>query len=122
MNEVFPTCNDAAESILHTLVLCPFAECCRSATALPNFIRFQTFHDWLHMLFEHNDKNSVLTSVMLYWMLWKNRNDLVWNQRCLAVSEVLNSAVSTLNQWQYVQDTNFDHSLGLLTPEDGRVS
>lgn len=46
VNNVCPVCNSAAESILHTLVLCPFAESCWQSVALP-FISgdFQTFGD-----------------------------------------------------------------------------
>lgn len=38
------------------------------------------------------------------------------------VSEVVSSALSVLNQWQYVQYKSFDHTPGFLTPKDGRVS
>lgn len=58
---------------------------------------------------------------MVCWMLWKYRNDLVWNQTCLAVPEVLNMALSVLNQWYFVHDKTFDHTLWLLNPEDGQV-
>ncbi|KAL1833637.1 hypothetical protein ACET3Z_003288 [Daucus carota] len=65
---------------------------------------------------------SAISSVMLCWMLWKNRNDLVWSQKCLSAMEVIQSALSVLNQWQFVQDKTFDNSLGYILPEDGRVT
>lgn len=55
-------------------------------------------------------------------MLWKNRNNLVWSQKCLTTTEMVQSALSVLNQWQFVQDKTFDNSLGHMLPEDGRAS
>lgn len=105
VNMVWPVCNEDAESILHTLVLCPFAKKCWHSAALPMMSGdFQTYGDWLQTVFNHGSKDIILSSVMICWMLWKNRNDLVWNQKCLDASEVVFSALSNLNQWQFVQD------------------
>lgn len=52
VNIVCPTFNEAPESILHALVLCPFAEHCWNATALPAITgEFSSFGDWLHLVF-----------------------------------------------------------------------
>lgn len=56
---------------------------------------------------------------MVCWMLGKNMNDLVWNQRSLEPFEVTESAISVLNQWRSVQDKTFDRFLGYMTYEDG---
>lgn len=56
---------------------------------------------------------------MVCWMIWKNINDLVWNQHSMAPSEVVNSALSSLNQWKLVQDRTFDRFMGFMTQEDG---
>ena len=52
-------------------------------------------------------------------MIWKNRNELIWNQRSLNISEVVESAYSVLNQWRSVQDHTFDRFLGYMSHEDG---
>uniref|UniRef100_A0A803PQ37 Glycosyltransferase n=1 Tax=Cannabis sativa TaxID=3483 RepID=A0A803PQ37_CANSA len=57
--------------------------------------------------------------VMLCWALWKSRNDPVWNQKHVEVTDVVVLALRVLNQWLYAQDKTFDPSLGLLFPEDG---
>lgn len=72
------------------------------------------------MVFDQRTNDAVQLTVMTCWMLWKNRNDLVWNQKSMDVSEVLVSAISVLNQWQYVQDKSFDNTLSFLTQGEGR--
>lgn len=56
---------------------------------------------------------------MLCWMIWKYRNDLVWNRTCLEVTEAMFSARVALNQWKAVQDKSFDRSWCLLNAYDG---
>lgn len=51
-------------------------------------------------------------------MLWKSINDLIWNQRSLEASEVVESAYSILNQWQNVQDRTFDSFMRYMSPDD----
>ncbi|KAL8118945.1 hypothetical protein AgCh_016437 [Apium graveolens] len=93
------------------------------AAALPVITgEYQSFGDWLQLVFEQCDNSSVIVSVMLCWMLWKNRNDLVWTQKCLTAMEVMQSALSVLNQWQFVQDKSFDNSLDFILPEEGQAT
>ena len=99
VNSTCPVCNEDAESILHSLVICPFTENCRSIAALPAITgAYQSFENWLQLVFDQGNKTSTTVSVMLCWMVWKNRNDLVWSQKCLTASEVVQSALSVLNQ------------------------
>uniref|UniRef100_A0A803NFH5 RNase H type-1 domain-containing protein n=1 Tax=Cannabis sativa TaxID=3483 RepID=A0A803NFH5_CANSA len=56
---------------------------------------------------------------MLRWSLWKSQNSLVWNQKSVEVANVLVLTRTTLNQWNYAQDRQFDLSFGLMNPEDG---
>ncbi|XP_074324121.1 uncharacterized protein LOC141661039 [Apium graveolens] len=56
---------------------------------------------------------------MLCWSLWKGRNALVWNNKGMVVSEIVESAVSILSQWHSAQDKFFDPSLGFMTHIDG---
>lgn len=52
-------------------------------------------------------------------MLWKNRNELIWQQRSREPTDLVQSAFSVLNQWKSVQDRTFDRFLGHMTNEDG---
>nr|XP_017256465.1 PREDICTED: uncharacterized protein LOC108226023 [Daucus carota subsp. sativus] len=48
--------------------------------------------------------------VMLCWAIWKCRNNLVWNQRGLEITEVVESAKVVRSQWKKAQDNLFNHS------------
>lgn len=64
---------------------------------------------------------------MVCWSLWKNRNNIVWNQKSLEATKAVNSAILVLNQWQSVlkqwqsaQDRSFDNLFGFITPLNGK--
>lgn len=119
-NVVCPICQVENESIEHILVNCSFADHCHQLSS-PSLIQEGTnsFAEWLSCVFENHDKNAVHVSVVVCWLLWKNRNDAIWKQRSVDSSELVNSAFSILNQWRSVQDKNFDHFLAFVNPEDG---
>ncbi|XP_074378344.1 uncharacterized protein LOC141719879 [Apium graveolens] len=115
-----PTCNAHNETIMHYLVLCSFVASMWSCLNLPLLTgEFSLFPEWLHRVFEQQSTKNVYITVMVCWMLWKNRNDLVWNQHSLDSAGVIESIMSVLNQWRSVQDKTFDHFMGYMTQEDG---
>ena len=76
--------------------------------------------EWFSELIqEHNTEEMKIIS-MVCWSLWKNRNNIVWNQKSLEATEVVNSAILVLNQWQSAQDRSFDNLFGFITPSDGK--
>ncbi|KAK1398571.1 hypothetical protein POM88_008434 [Heracleum sosnowskyi] len=83
---------------------------------------YQSFGEWLQNVFDHSTTEEIKSTVMLCWMIWKNRNDLVWSQKSSSAQELVYSAFSILNQWQAVQDSVVVVSLGFLFPEDGQTS
>ncbi|XP_074349748.1 uncharacterized protein LOC141689374 [Apium graveolens] len=120
VNILCPICHDTSETILHCLVLCPFAEICWTRVHVqPIHGVFHSFCEWLLLLFEQLDKKEVHISVMVCWMLWKHRNELVWNQRSLEISKILESACSILNQWNSVQDKTYDRFMAYMNHNDG---
>ncbi|XP_074356412.1 uncharacterized protein LOC141696125 [Apium graveolens] len=60
-------------------------------------------------------------AIMLCWGIWKNRNEIVWQQRGSEFSEVCKSAKLFLNQWKNAQDKSFNHFIGFMNQEDGNV-
>ncbi|KAL8108560.1 hypothetical protein AgCh_024870 [Apium graveolens] len=115
-----PVCNDHNENTFHSLVSCSFATSVWSRLNLSLIVgEFNCFPDWLQLVFDQQRLEDVHLIVMVCWMMWKNRNDLVWNQHCLDSAEVLESATSVLNQWRSVQDKTFDRFMGYMTQEDG---
>lgn len=116
-------CNLEPEFILHTLVLCSFADSCHHfSTTFSIQSSFNSFAEWLQLLFDSKNQYEIHNQVAICWLLWKNRNDAVWKQRSSDVSEVVNSALSSLNQWKSVQDKNYDSFLGFMTSKMVRNS
>ncbi|XP_074327095.1 uncharacterized protein LOC141665037 [Apium graveolens] len=121
VNSQCPICNLSDESIIHALVTCTFANDCHQFSVVRQVTGvFHNFSEWLQLIFEQTNKNDMCIQITICWFLWKNRNDIVWKQRGIGVSEVVHTALSFLNQWKAVQDKNFDSFLSFLTPEDGQ--
>lgn len=106
--------------MLHTLVLCPHAASSwEKHNTSYNGEEFNSFPEWLQLAFQQQSTEKVSLTATISWMLWKNRNDLIWNQRSMEPSEVVISANSVLNQWKSVQDRTFDRFLGYISQDDG---
>ena len=120
VNELCPVCNNFPESALHIIVLCPHAVASwEKIDSLKAQSSCASFVEWLGKVFMQHRNEDLAVMVMVCWMLWKNRNEVVWNQHSLEPKEVVESALSVLNQWKCVQDRTFDHFLGYMSYEDG---
>ena len=108
------------KTALHTLVTCSYVVTCwaRIHNQLVSG-DFNSFSHWLQLVFQQQDTKQIHVTVMVCWMIWKHRNELVWNQRSLEITEVVESAYSILNQWKSVQDRTFDQFMGYMTQNDG---
>ncbi|KAL8121459.1 hypothetical protein AgCh_018258 [Apium graveolens] len=116
----FPTCNAFPETTVHSLLTCSFALQCRNLTDFSTTSNTTgSFQEWLQAVFNQKRKSDAEIIVMISWMLWKNRNDVVWKQKCMDVSSIVTTALSVLNQWKFVQDRSFNISLGYMTQDDG---
>ncbi|XP_074342844.1 uncharacterized protein LOC141680548 [Apium graveolens] len=69
---------------------------------------YNSFQEWAFSTFNGWDVSKRERGAMLCWTIWKCRNDLIWNQRCLEAQEAANSARVALNQWKEAQDRSFD--------------
>ena len=66
------------------------------------------FNAKLQLVFWQQDKERIHIAVMVCWMIWKHRNELVWNQHRSEITEAVESTYSILSQWDDVQDRTFD--------------
>lgn len=121
VNALCSTCNLLDESVLHALVSCSFADACYQLT---EFISpqgtFSSFSEWLQQLFSQKVKSEIEALVMVCWLIWKNRNDIVWKQHSSEPQELVRLALSILNQWRSVQDRSYDSFLSFMSSEDGQ--
>ncbi|KAL8149999.1 hypothetical protein AgCh_006858 [Apium graveolens] len=120
VNTCCPVCQHDAETIIHILVHCSFADTCWRVAGLVRITNeFHTFREWLQWVLKTYRREEIHRAIMICWMLWKSRNDLVWNQHSMEVFEVVESATTVLNQWRSVQDKSFDNFLGYMSQDDG---
>lgn len=70
---------------------------------------FHNFSGWLQLAFHQCRQQEFRGIIMLCWIWWKSHNEIVWNQRSLEATEVVESAKSVLNQWRNVHDKSFDY-------------
>lgn len=120
LNILCPSCNEYPETTLHALVSCPFAVRVWSRFQLrTDTDDVSSYQEWLQSIFIKHENDKIADISMVCWMIWKHRNELVWNQHGLEVSEVVNSAISSLNQWRSVQDKTFSRFMAFMNHDDG---
>lgn len=116
----YVTENREAESTSHILLECSFARSCWERMGIyGDQTNYDTFFGWAVDVFNGWSADNRQNGVMLCWMIWKCRNNVIWNQKYIKVQEVANSARVVLSHWKEAQDKFFDRSLGLLNPNDG---
>lgn len=100
-----PVCNSEPETVIHSLITCPYAKCCWEATGcIYDMATSTNFRQWLSSITEHCSYEVMATTNMLAWSIWNNRNDIVRNQKGLEDAKVVKSATLCLNQWRSAQD------------------
>lgn len=112
--------NAHPDTALHILVMCPHVA--SSWERIHNLHvpgEFNLFFEWFHLVFQQQRNKEILIIVMVCWMLCKSRSELIWNQRSLESSQVVESAYSILSQWRSVQDRTFDRFRRYMSHEDG---
>ncbi|XP_074351790.1 uncharacterized protein LOC141690935 [Apium graveolens] len=53
------------------------------------------------------------------WSIWKNRNEVIWQQKGRESKDIVTSTIHVLNDWESAQDRSFDKSIGFITQADG---
>ncbi|KAL8104689.1 hypothetical protein AgCh_028771 [Apium graveolens] len=115
-----PVCNIADETVFHTLVLCPVAQLCWQKMGYDNRSS-SCLEDWIVEILQNSrcqERNKVF---MVAWAIWKNRNDIVWNQKSQEYEDIVSSALRVLSNWESAQDKSVDITVGFLTQTDGEV-
>lgn len=120
VNALCVLCNREVETVNHVLLDCTFAKSCWGMIGNGNDNTTQvSFASWALNVYNTWSSENRQIGAMLCWTIWKCRNDLVWNQKCMEVTEAVHSAKVVLSQWKEAQDKLLDRSLGFLNPDDG---
>lgn len=98
--EACPICHNEAEDDFHALVSCPYARAVWSITSLGSSLASsRTLIEWWNNIaILQAPKDIEITSIIM-WSLWKNRNNVVWNDKSSSVSQIYLSALDLDSQW-----------------------
>lgn len=111
-------CNIDDETTLHTLVSCSCAKACWQLTKkIEGGCIFSSFKEYVSIAFQQFNKLWITFNYELLDDM-KNRNDIAWNEHRLESSDIVESANTTLNQWQSVQDRSFDNFLRYMSQDN----
>ncbi|KAL8116352.1 hypothetical protein AgCh_022741 [Apium graveolens] len=100
-----PICSGEEETVLHALVVCPFANSCwyrRGRTY--QGVDTDSFGIWLGSLFDKLKKEEHAEIVSLCWAIWNARNQVVWDNKKSSVDGVLTSMRQYLAEYSKAQD------------------
>uniref|UniRef100_A0A803Q2U2 RNase H type-1 domain-containing protein n=1 Tax=Cannabis sativa TaxID=3483 RepID=A0A803Q2U2_CANSA len=109
VDNLCPFCNVAAETIIHVLVYCPYANSCwiRSSISISTDA-FVSFSDWFEAQVAGKNGSLLKEILMIAWAIWNARNKLVWDKKSMLAADVVLSARSTLNQWSFAHQRRMD--------------
>lgn len=110
---ICPICHDSLESVEHVLVTCMFAKRCWELVDLNvPCDDGQPFQQYMHQLLNHKTSKELEIIGSVMWQIWAHRNNVVWNKKWQTPSLAVNTAGSTLFQWQRAQMSQ-NHDYGL---------
>lgn len=120
VNSKCPVCNLVDETSLHALVFCPVAALCWQHQGF-NFDNsaINNMTDWVQKIYQHSGRSEINKIFMIAWMIWNNRNDVVWKQRGREYKDIVTLAIQILNNWEFAQDKSFDFSFGFISQTEG---
>lgn len=104
-----PVCKGGDETVFHALVTCSFAAKCWEKVLQYRYDgNIDTFIEWFT---EVLGSNKWCVIAMMYWGIWKARNETVWQWKSSQVNSVYVSTMQHFEQWKQAQvEDNIDLS------------
>lgn len=101
-----PWCHSAAETGVHVMFLCDFAQSLWRAVGLDTLVHCNENENpklVLERVFNQGSKEKCLEVSMLCWSLWYRRNIWVWKRANGSMFGVRNTAICLLQDWTEAQ-------------------
>ncbi|XP_074341789.1 uncharacterized protein LOC141679182 [Apium graveolens] len=80
---------------------------------------FSNFATWLEYVLASASLKIQAEIITLCWTIWRNRNDIVWNQRFSSVNRIVAAAKQYLTQWSIAQNRSTNTLLQPIFEGDG---
>ncbi|XVF30864.1 hypothetical protein REPUB_Repub16aG0094500 [Reevesia pubescens] len=82
VEETCPICSNRPEDLFHALVSCPYAKCVWQLTSIGDISAcVSTVGEWWQYISHKFKADDICIAAMISWGIWKDRNNLVWNDR-----------------------------------------
>lgn len=85
----YPLCGEGPETIVHILVSCSFATQCWGMLNSGLHHDGMDFSGWLSDVLKNSNRDHRAEVVTLCWMIWRARNDWVWNKKHSTMNKVV---------------------------------
>ncbi|XP_058770133.1 uncharacterized protein LOC131643821 [Vicia villosa] len=104
-------CNHQLEDEWHLFIGCEATNLCWRSSGLSNLIdsRLHIFNNFTALIFDickKEDKKLAGRFAVMIELMWKNRNDLIWNQEREEASKLGLSAFHRWNDWFHAQEVS----------------
>ncbi|XP_074352995.1 uncharacterized protein LOC141692156 [Apium graveolens] len=117
---ICPQCQGEPQTTLHALVQCPFASQCWSIMFPSVQVNVSScFNSWLVTLLSSVNARVQAKIITLCWVIWRARNDRVWNQKSSSANKTVAAARQYLTQWTETQCRSFVTPLQPYVEGDG---
>lgn len=123
VSEVCPIYNGDVETVVHILVICPFAsQCWRRRGGFNQMADGYSFDAWLKQMLDHTDKDVHGEIATICWSIWQARNQLVWDNKRSEVNHVVFLTKQYLAEWRKAQGSSTKDLYRDVIPGDGASS
>ncbi|KAL8119408.1 hypothetical protein AgCh_016796 [Apium graveolens] len=120
VNNVYPVCKEEAETIIHALAQCKSASACWKIFKQDISTEGDwDFMDWLNHVLAGQSSDSKAKILTLCWLIWRSRNDLIWNGKRWPILRIVAKAWEYLSQWRAAQNRGFSVPINPTVEGDG---
>lgn len=101
---VCPMCIRDVEDLLHVFFDCQYASQCWNHIGLQyDMTNVHSAPEWLLNKVNEGDPQEVVKVVTVLWGIWHGRNKLVWENKTIAPSVVVDWSSRSISEWQQAQ-------------------
>ncbi|KAK6126674.1 hypothetical protein DH2020_039582 [Rehmannia glutinosa] len=97
-------CRVDYETAWHVFLECKISKECWDKAGLKELIavwsvNVESMKEFVENVLSHQDEWIVAKTLMMLWSQWKERNEVLWNNKCSSSIGIISTAVSMLSNW-----------------------
>ncbi|KAK6126239.1 hypothetical protein DH2020_040011 [Rehmannia glutinosa] len=97
-------CRNHIENCWHLFVDCQFAQECMTAIGVDSYVKewartAESFEELMVKCLAHKDKGPISKFVMMLWSIWRQMNEILWNNAKKSLVGTVRIAECVLKEW-----------------------